>query len=134
MAKLMSKKKTNRAYVLVMITFQEPPDVLFVSEVVGVYSSLKRGMSELIKLEQKIEKANIDDVLYDLVAFVVDEDPQLTEYLDEKIDTDEIAVEFMKKGYVEQLIGDDGKFYYKVTEKGSSYENYIKSFLPIVDN
>lgn len=130
----MSKKKTNRAYVLVMITFQEPPDVLFVSEVVGVYSSLKRGMSELIKLEQKIEKANIDDVLYDLVAFVVDEDPQLTEYLDEKIDTDEIAVEFMKKGYVEQLIGDDGKFYYKVTEKGSSYENYIKSFLPIVDN
>ena len=130
----MSKKKTNRAYVLVMITFQEPPDVLFVSEVVGVYSSLKRGMSELIKLEQKIEKANIDDILYDLVAFVVDEDPQLTEYLDEKIDTDEIAVEFMKKGYVEQLIGDDGKFYYKVTEKGSSYENYIKSFLPIVDN
>ena len=123
--------KNDKVYVLTMISFD---DDIIQSDPVGVYSSLSKGMAELIKLEQKLERAKVNDVFYDLHVFKLNESPQMTEYLEEKLNKDEIAMDFMKRGYVEQLIGDDGKFYYRLTKKGSEYKNYIKSFLPIVDN
>jgi hypothetical protein len=122
--------KNDKVYVLIMMSFE---DDIIQSDPVGVYSSLSKGMAELIKLEQKIEKAKIDDVFYDLHVFEVNVTPKMTEYIEERLNKDEIAMDFMKRGYVEQLIGDDGRFYYILTEKGNQYKNYIKSFLPIVD-
>tara|TARA_Y100000385_G_C12904521_1_gene555685 strand:- start:420 stop:794 length:375 start_codon:yes stop_codon:yes gene_type:complete len=123
--------KNEKVYVLTMISFDED---IIQSDPVGVYSSLSKGMADLIKLEEKLEKADIDDVFYDLQIFKLNESPQMPEYVEEKLNKDEIAMDFMKKGYVDQLIGDDGRFYYRLTEKGNQYKNYIKSFLPIVDN
>ena len=123
--------KNEKVYVLTMISFDED---IIQSDPVGVYSSLSKGMAELIKLEEKLEKADIDDVFYDLQIFKLNESPHMPEYVEEKLNKDEIAMDFMKKGYVDQLIGDDGRFYYRLTEKGNQYKNYIKSFLPIVDN
>lgn len=123
--------KNDKVYVLIMISFE---DDIIQSDPVGVYSSLSKGMAELIKLEQKLERAKIDDVFYDLHVFSLNDTPKMTEYVEEKLNKDEIAMDFMKRGYVEQLIGDDGRFYYRLTEKGNQYKNYIKSFLPIVDN
>tara|TARA_R110000796_G_scaffold105540_1_gene215611 strand:+ start:2065 stop:2439 length:375 start_codon:yes stop_codon:yes gene_type:complete len=123
--------ESEQVYVLIMISFE---DDMIQSDPVGVYSSFNKGIVELIKLEQKLEKANVKDVIYDLQVLKLNEAPEMTEYLEEKLNKDEIAIDFMKKGYVEQLIGDDGEFYYRLTEKGSSYKNYIESFLPIVDD
>lgn len=123
--------KNDKVYVLTMISFD---DDIIQSDPVGVYSSLSKGMAELIKLEEKLETAHVDDVFYDLHIFKLNESPHMPEYVEEKLNKDEIAMDFMKKGYVEQLIGDDGRFYYRLTEKGNQYKNYIKSFLPIVDN
>ena len=122
--------KIEAVYILIMISIQ---DDMVQSDPVGVYSSLGKGMAELIKLEQKIEKANVDDVFYDLQMFKLDEDPEMTEHIEDRLNKDEIAMDFIKRGYVEQLIGDDGEFYYRLTEQGNQYKTYIKSFLPIVD-
>ena len=37
----------------------------------------------------------------------------------------------MDKGYIDQLIGEDGNFYYKLTDKGNKVAKYIKAIIPI---
>ena len=39
----------------------------------------------------------------------------------------------MDKGYIDQLVGEDGEFYYTLTEKGKKLEKYIKSVVPNVN-
>ena len=60
---------------------------------------------------------------YDVLEFYLDEPPMLLTLFENKKKELEESVEktiisLMKKGIVDQLIGEDGYFYYKLTDKG----------------
>ena len=57
--------------------------------------------------------------------FSLNEKPKILSFLEKTTRSleDEITsvlVSLMKKGYVEQLVGDDGRFYYELTEMGQN--------------
>ncbi len=89
-------------------------------ETIGVYSS--KSIAE--KFKRKIEKANPNlfksvnrtDVCELTVSpLMLDDEPIL---FSEPIDLEEITYSLMNKGLVDQLIGEDGNFYYILTDLG----------------
>lgn len=89
-------------------------------ETIGVYSS--KSIAE--KFKRKIEKANpalfksvnrTDVCELTISPLMLDDEPIL---FSEPIDLEEITYSLMNKGLVDQLIGEDGNFYYILTDLG----------------
>lgn len=89
-------------------------------ETIGVYSS----KSTAEKFKRKIEKANpalfksvnrTDVCELTISPLMLDDEPVL---FSEPIDLEEITYSLMNKGLVDQLIGEDGNFYYILTDLG----------------
>ena len=64
-----------------------------------------------------------EEILFDIFEFRLDEEPIILSMLKKKKDQFEKQVEdtiikLMKKGVLDQLVGEDGNFYYTLTEKG----------------
>lgn len=89
-------------------------------ETIGIYSS--KSIAE--KFKRKIEKANpalfkpvnrTDVCELTISPLILDDEPIL---FSEPIDLEEITYSLMNKGLVDQLIGEDGNFYYILTDLG----------------
>lgn len=100
-------------------------------EPVAIYTNLEDADFWAEKLTEQI-KGTADEYLvhFDILGMEVDQDPPqlLTDLIDEekllKNKIEEILIKLMKKGFVEQLIGEDGRFYYEITDSGREmYEN-----------
>ena len=91
-------------------------------EPVGVFDDLEEAIDYAAKLEDIHQSPENVDTSYDVLDFNLNEKPKILSFFETKARSleDEITsvlMSLMKKGYVEQLIG-DGRFYYELTERG----------------
>ncbi len=95
------------------------------TEPVAIYSDFEtaaRWMDELA--DQISETSDEGSVWFDIIGMPIDEEPpQLL--LDLRAEQEllrntiqDILIRLMREDLVDQLIGEDGKFYYEITEKG----------------
>ena len=94
-------------------------------EPVGVFDDLEEAIDYAAKLEDLHHSPENVDTSYDVLDFNLNEKPKILSFLEKTTRSleDEITsvlVSLMKKGYVEQLVGDDGRFYYELTEMGQN--------------
>ncbi len=114
-------------YAIIMIQGGEGLD--YGVEPIGMYSSLDIAMDYVEELE---EVTDDKDCIYDIFEFHVDEEPLMLEFLKQRKKMSEEALEdviidLMKKGLVDQLVGEDGLFYYTLTSLG---EDLAKKEIP----
>ena len=77
-------------------------------ETIGVYSSENEAMKAIQKLPPET-----DQMIYNVQSFIVNASP-LDVFEDHAKDTKEL----MDAGIIDQLVGEDGNFYYILTEFG----------------
>lgn len=82
----------------------------FSIEAIGVYSSEDAALEAIGTLPDET-----DDYVYIIETFNLDEDPR--NFISEADVMDEVK-NLMDEGLVDQLIGEDGEFYYTLTEAG----------------
>ena len=113
----------NIAYVIILIEkFKDSYSV----EPVGVYTDLEIALDYTDKLEDMIKPPKGSKkpyAIFDILEFEIDKKPMLLEYMQKDKDrlesgVEKMLVKLMKKGLVDQLIGEDGHFYYVLTDSG----------------
>lgn len=109
-------------FAIVMISFDIIGDSMSI-EPVGIYSTLKKALEYSYELESLTETNKNVEVTFDVLEFKIDESPFILDFLRKRKnkvekDTDEAIIKLMKTGIVDQLVGEDGNFYYTLTEKG----------------
>tara|TARA_R100000008_G_C3577779_1_gene166351 strand:- start:948 stop:1403 length:456 start_codon:yes stop_codon:yes gene_type:complete len=119
-------------FVVVLISYDTMTDSLGIDPV-GVYSNLKTAMSYAAELESASERSTFfsspSEITFDVLEFRMDEEPMMLGMLKKRKkkmqeDLDQAIIKLMKQGIVDQLVGEDGNFYYTLTDKG---EDRIKS-------
>jgi len=129
-------KNLNLVYIVEVIIRNDKTGELL-SETVGVYDKLSLAEEYRNKCDDDLSAEEQNYILYDVRAIVLNRMPdvlnprlyeaeqltlkQLSSGLDVDIEPDvfeEAIIEMINKGYVDQLIGEDGEFYYELTEKG----------------
>ena len=109
-----------RVFAIVMITAEGKNLIYYGLEPIGIYSDIKTALDYVEELERRtLDK----DCIYDIFEFGLDKKPLLLSFLEkqEKVKSEtlsEILIGLMKKGLVDQLVGEDGNFYYVLTELG----------------
>lgn len=114
----------NKIYALVMITGEEG-SVEFGIEPVGVYSTMELAFEFLDKLEKQAPNIK-GQYFFDIFEYTLDERPLMLDFFkaqkkqqrQAEDDIQNIIVSLMKDGIIDQLIGEDGHFYYSLTKKG----------------
>lgn len=122
-------------YIVVMVSYDNKSDSIAIDPL-SVHSSLDESTECAKKLESFNETNNfykLEDieVTYDVLEFILDEPPILLKILEKKKKSLEENVEktimkLMKQGIVDQLVGEDGYFYYKLTEQGKKELNKLE--------
>jgi fibronectin type 3 domain-containing protein len=119
-----SDREDGEGYIfaVVMITFDMVSDSMSI-EPVGVCSTLKKALAYSLELEDLTERNKNVELTFDVLEFKIDESPFILDFLRKRKskvekDTDEAIIKLMKTGIVDQLVGEDGNFYYTLTEKG----------------
>jgi len=120
-------------YIIVSITAEGDDDLTSISiEPVGVYSSYKKANRYIEELEKYTANMSGRDAetLYDILEFKVDDEPPLLGFLKKEKQTllesiEDALVGLMKEGLVDQLIGEDGHFYYTLTDLGKKSKKTI---------
>ena len=129
----------DKVYVIVMISSQGKQDPSFSVEPLGVYSELEIAMDYVYKLESATtnDKSMFEETVYDVMEFDMDDEPLMLSWLKKEKqmleDTiQEAVLKLMQDGLVDQLIGEDGHFYYTLTDIGKdkmkSMPEQIKKF------
>lgn len=91
-------------YVLELI--RSVDDGVFSMEAIGLYSSEKKAIEAITSLPDET-----DDYVYNIEEFELDANPR--NFLDGLADD---LKQLMDLGFVDQLVGEDGEFYYTVTD------------------
>ena len=113
----------NIAYVIILIEkFKDSYSV----EPVGVYTDLEVALDYTDKLEDMIKPPKGSKkpyAIFDILEFEIDKKPILLEYMQKDKDrlengVEKMLIKLMKRGLVDQLIGEDGHFYYVLTDSG----------------
>lgn len=114
-----------KVYIIVSITAEGKVFTNFSVEPVSACSTLEKALEYVNELEKNTrnDPKMFSETAYDIFEFELDEEPLLlgllkkeAELLEEGI---QLAVlDLMKKGYVDQLVGEDGHFYYTLTDIG----------------
>tara|TARA_R100001129_G_C5091342_1_gene181378 strand:- start:75 stop:446 length:372 start_codon:yes stop_codon:yes gene_type:complete len=86
--------------------------------VIGAFTNLKKARQSLKELKAKERSVR---VLYDLITVPANQIPTTTDEYEQAI------YELIDKGLMEALVGEDGYFYYELTEEGKiRAKNMIK--------
>jgi len=114
-------------YVVVMVSYDNKSDSIAIDPL-SVHSSLDDSTNCANKLENFNKTNNfynLEDVevTYDVLEFILDEPPMLLKLLEKKKksleeNVEKTIIKLMKQGIVDQLVGEDGYFYYKLTKEG----------------
>ena len=102
-----------KVYVLEVII--SSPDGLSI-ETIGVYSTKKNALRELGRLPPETL-----DLVYNIETFEIDAEP-----IDIFKDVYDDVKDLMDKGLIDQLVGEDGRFYYVLTEVGKDTAKAVK--------
>ena len=102
-------------------------------EPIGVYTELELAMDYLNELEELISNDSDED-FFDIIKYKINSKPDLIELLEEKQKQhqeiiEDAIVRLMQKGDVEQLIGEDGEFYYKLSDFGKKKSETVQEKL-----
>lgn len=120
----MSKSEAIYVLVCVEISIDSNFGNSFSLEPIGIFDDLDTAINYATKLEDIDYRPSKNvDVSYDVLDFNLNEKPRLLSFLEKnsrRLEDDVTAVlmSLMKKGYVDQLVGEDGLFYYQLTKKG----------------
>lgn len=117
--------ENKQIYVIIMIEkFIDSYSV----EPLGVYTDLELALNYADELENEVKppsgmKGKKPVAVFDILEFDIDEEPLLLKHLKQdsknlESGVQKMIVSLMKKGYVDQLIGEDGHFYYVLTKSG----------------
>ena len=91
---------------------------------VALYDNPSDALDWASELEEEIRgTADEETTYFDVTVMNVNERPALLDQLREERDllrdtVEKIIIKLMKDGLVDQLIGEDGRFYYEITELG----------------
>jgi hypothetical protein len=109
-------------------------DEFFSIEPVGVYSSLKMAKKNMKECQKYISPSHEKTTAFEVVDMIMNKEASFIQWYREATSILENETKsLMDKGYIDQLIGEDGEFYYTITEKGEKLEKYIKSVVPNVN-
>jgi hypothetical protein len=122
-------------YVIISITASGiGPNASLAVDPVGVYSTIEKALDYINELEKytKKEYYTESETVFDIFEYNLDEEPAFLDYLKkrEQERMDEIStmmIDLMAKGYIDQLVGEDGYFYYTLTEQGKEIAKKIPS-------
>lgn len=109
-----------KIYILVVITSSEKQ---FGIEPLGAFSTIKKALKYVNKLHDLTPKNPNYETVYDVMEFDVDKEPSMLQWLKKEKEKHEkevenVVISLMKKGMVDQLVGEDGNFYYTLTDLG----------------
>lgn len=84
---------------------------------------MKKALKHIKKLEELTVKNDEEEIMYDIIEYILDEEPPFIGWLEEQKEKhfkeiEENITDLMKKGMIDQLIGEDGNFYYTLTDLG----------------
>ena len=118
----------KKLYILIMVVAK---DEFFSIEPVGVYSSLKMANKNMKECQTYISPAHEKTTAFEVIDMIMNQEASFIEWYKEAANIlDNETKSLMDKGYIDQLIGEDGEFYYDITEKGEKLEKYIRSVVP----
>ena len=126
----------NTAYVIILIEkFKDSYSV----EPVGVYTDLEVALDYTDQLEEMVTPSKGSKkpyAMFDILEFEFDRKPILLEFMEKDKNrlengVEKMLIKLMKKGLVDQLIGEDGHFYYVLTDSG---KKIIKALPPHIRN
>ena len=121
----------KKLYILIMVVAK---DEFFSIEPVGVYSSLKMANKNMKECQKYISPAHEKATAFEVIDMIMNEQASFLQWYREAVDMlDNETKSLMDKGYIDQLIGEDGEFYYNITEKGEKLVKYIRSVVPNVN-
>ncbi len=114
-----------KIYVIVSIIAEGKVRTSFSVEPVGAYSTLEKALEYVNELEANTSQdpTKFIETAYDIFEYDLDEEPLILSYLKKEThalqdEMQQAVIELMDKGYVDQLIGEDGHFYYTLTDMG----------------
>lgn len=118
----------DKVYIIVMIVSEGTTiKPSFSVEPLGVYSDVELALDYINKLEKLTTDDNsmFKETVYDIMEFDMDGEPLMLSWLKKEKqmleDTIQDAVlKLMQDGLVDQLIGEDGNFYYTLTDVGKA--------------
>ena len=118
----------KKLYILIMVVAK---DEFFSIEPVGVYSSLKMANKNMKECQTYISPAHEKTTAFEVIDMIMNQEASFIEWYKEAANIlDNETKSLIDKGYIDQLIGEDGEFYYDITEKGEKLEKYIRSVVP----
>lgn len=109
-----------KLYIILLIAVD---DSVLSLEPVGVFSTVKKANSWIKKLESLTVLSDEYNIVYDIIEYDLDTEPPLMEWLKQRQEKNQQNIEesiadLMKKGMIDQLVGEDGHFYYTLTDLG----------------
>lgn len=128
-----------KVYVIVSITAEGKVLTNFSVEPVGVCSTLEKALEFVNELEANTyqDTKMFSETAYDIFEYELDEEPLILGFLKKEMQIlqdgiQKAVMDLMSKGYVDQLIGEDGHFYYTLTDMGKeemkSMPEQVKKF------
>lgn len=92
-------------------------------EPVAAFSTLAKATKCILELDRYTEDGEDGESLYEILEYDVDSVPPLLDFLkkEAKIKEDQIQkniIDMMSEGLIDQLVGEDGNFYYTLTDLG----------------
>ena len=122
-------------FVVVMISFDSKNDNLAV-EPLSIHTSMKTALKYADELEafnntSKYFPNGEVELMYDVLEFKLDEPPMMLDIMKKRKKVledslEQAIIDLMDKGILDQLVGEDGHFYYVLTDKGKEKINKIK--------
>tara|TARA_B100002019_G_scaffold121621_1_gene104593 strand:- start:287 stop:691 length:405 start_codon:yes stop_codon:yes gene_type:complete len=128
-----------KVYVIVSITAEGKVLTNFSVEPVGVCSTLDKALEFVNELEANTyqDPKMFSETAYDIFEYELDEEPLILGFLKKEMQIlqdgiQKAVMDLMSKGLVDQLIGEDGHFYYTLTDMGKqemkSMPEQVKKF------
>ncbi len=120
----------KKIYVIVSVTSQGKTIPSFSIEPEGVYSTLDKALNYVQELEDNKTGSSFSETEYDVLEYKIDEEPSVLNFLKKEKEIllsniEDTIIKLMKKGYIDQLVGEDGYFYYQLTETGKAFSKSI---------
>lgn len=119
--------KNKTMYCLVMVV--QLTEFEFSVDCVAVFDNLQYALDIAKEMQDNHEAIGFEqETVYDVLPYELNEEPMLLKFqrarlkqIQETNDkVDEVLSKLMVQGYVDQLIGEDGRFYYELTSEGKS--------------
>lgn len=130
----------SKVYVIMMFIEDAERNAEYAIEPLGVYSTLNKALKYVQQLENVTK--NEDNCIYEIFEYEIDIKPIALDWLKKykekaEAEVNKMVMSLMKQGLIDQLVGEDGNFYYSLTELGSEIaksENPPKSLKKFQEN